>query len=107
MLSRVIGASFRLYLVAIVLQLAVFDTFRVPFWLTVLITILLIWFYTFRSGIKTIIWTDTLQTIFMLGAVVITIIIIKENLVEEGSIISYIVQSEKIQDFFLEKLARG
>jgi len=69
LLSRVIGASFRLYLVANVLQLFVCDSLGIPFWQTVLITILLIWVYTFRSGIKTIIWTDTLQTLFMLLAV--------------------------------------
>jgi Na+/proline symporter len=65
LLSRVVGASFRLYLVAIVLQELVFNEMGVPFWVTVTITILLIWLYTFKSGIKTIVWTDTLQTLFM------------------------------------------
>src|SRR5690606_7528867 len=64
-LSRTIGASFRLYRVAIVLQSLVFDALNIPFWATVSITIALIWLYTFRSGIKTIVWTDTLQTLFM------------------------------------------
>ena len=64
LLSRTIGASFRLYLVANVMQIAIFDAWDVPFWFTVSITIILIWLYTFRSGIKTIIWTDTLQTFF-------------------------------------------
>lgn len=74
-ISRTIGASFRLFLVAMVLQLAIFSPLdlNVPFAIPVLITVLLIWIYTFRSGIKTIIWTDTLQTFFMLFAVVITI----------------------------------
>jgi SSS family solute:Na+ symporter len=61
LISRIIGASFRLYLVAIVLQIAIFDAFDLPFWLSVAITIILIWVYTFRGGIKTIIWTDTLD----------------------------------------------
>ncbi|MDP7430218.1 MAG: sodium:solute symporter, partial [Flavobacteriales bacterium] len=69
LLSRVIGASLRLYIMANVLQMAIFDDFGVPYIVTVLITVLLIWVYTFRSGIRTIIWTDTLQTLFMLIAV--------------------------------------
>ncbi len=76
LLSRLIGASFRLYLVAGVLQIGIFGNWNVPFWATVLITILLIWLYTFRGGIRTIIWTDTLQTLFMLLAVVMSLILI-------------------------------
>ncbi len=75
-LSRVVGASLRLFLVAIVFQKFVMDHFGVPFFLTVAITIILIWVYTFRSGIKTIVWTDTIQTITMLTAVVLTILAI-------------------------------
>lgn len=70
-LSRTIGAAFRLYLVANVLQVLVFDYWNVPFEVTVALTILLIWLYTHKAGIKTIIWTDTLQTLFMLIAVVL------------------------------------
>ncbi|NEW81124.1 MAG: sodium:solute symporter [Mariniphaga sp.] len=73
LLSRTIGAAFRMYLVAEVLQLALFDALGVPFALTVLISIFLIWVYTYRGGVKTIIWTDSLQTIFLLSAVVLTI----------------------------------
>jgi Na+/proline symporter len=80
LLSRVIGASFRLFLVAGVLQITFFDSFGLPFWVAVLTTILLIWLYTFRGGIKTIVFTDTLQTAFMLVAVVITIWFIKDSL---------------------------
>src|SRR5690606_35030601 len=68
--SQTIGASFRLFLAAIVLQIAFFDAFGIPFWLTVLTTIFLIWLYTFRAGIKTIVWTDTLQTTFLLAVVI-------------------------------------
>ena len=80
LLSRTIGASFRLYLVANVMQIAIFDAWNVPFWLTVSLTILLIWIYTFRSGIKTIIWTDTLQTLFMLLAVGVSIWLISDKM---------------------------
>jgi len=80
LLSRVIGASFRLFLVATVLQIAFFDNFNIPFEVSVLVTIALIWVYTFRGGIKTIVYTDTLQTFFMLSAVVVTIYLITKEL---------------------------
>jgi len=80
LLSQSMGASLRLFLVAGVLQIAFFDAYNIPFVVTVTITILLIWIYTFRGGIKTIVWTDTLQTFFMLLAVAITIIIVSKNL---------------------------
>src|SRR5690606_11757614 len=80
-LSKIVGASFRLFLAASVLQIAVFNAWNIPFWVTVSITILLIWLYTFRGGIKTIVWTDTLQTTFMLSAVVLSIFLIKSELV--------------------------
>ena len=73
LLSRTIGAAFRMYLVAEVLQLALFDAIGIPFAITVLISIFLIWVYTYRGGVKTIIWTDSLQTIFLLSAVFLTI----------------------------------
>lgn len=80
LLSRIIGASFRLFLVAGVLQIAFFNAYDLPFWVSVMTTILLIWMYTFRGGIKTIVWTDTLQTTFMLVAVVVSIYFIKDEL---------------------------
>ena len=73
LLSRTVGAAFRMYLVAEVLQLALFKPLGVPFAFTVMISILLIWVYTYRGGVKTIIWTDSLQTIFLLTAVILTI----------------------------------
>lgn len=80
LISQSMGASLRLFLVAGVLQIAFFDAYNIPFVVTVALTIILIWVYTFRAGIKTIVWTDMLQTFFMLLAVVITIIIIAHNL---------------------------
>ncbi|XLS28206.1 sodium:solute symporter [Flavobacteriaceae bacterium M23B6Z8] len=79
-ISRIIGASFRLYLVASVLQYFVFASWNVPFPVTVVLSILLIWIYTFKGGIKTIVWTDTLQTLFMLTAVGVTIYVITAKL---------------------------
>ena len=80
LLARTLGAAIRLFLVAGVLQLAVFDALGVPFAVSVIITIGLIWVYTFRGGMKTIIWTDTFQTTAMLAAVGISIWLISDEL---------------------------
>jgi len=80
LLSRTIGASFRMFLVVNVLQIFVFDAWGIPFVLTTTIFILLIILYTFKGGIKTIIWTDTLQTTFMLLAVVVSVYLIMKDL---------------------------
>lgn len=80
LLSRVTGASFRLFLVALAMQYIVFERIGFPFWATVVISILLIWLYTNRGGIKTIIWTDTIQTLAMLTAVIVAIFLINEKL---------------------------
>lgn len=78
--SRVLGAAFRLFLVAIVLQQFVFDSWGIPFEFTVIISILLIWIYTFRGGIKTVVWTDTLQTFLMILSVILSIYYITTSL---------------------------
>ncbi|MGN6194168.1 MAG: sodium:solute symporter family transporter, partial [Ginsengibacter sp.] len=80
LISRVIGSAFRLYLVAIVLQRFIFDAMGVPFWLTIVICLLLIWGYTFRGGLKTIIITDTLQTVFLVASVFLSIYFICSSL---------------------------
>ena len=80
LISRIIGASFRMFLVVNVLQLFVFDAWHIPFAFTVALFIFLIWLYTFRGGIKTIVWTDMLQTTFMLVAVGGSIFLISAEL---------------------------
>jgi Na+/proline symporter len=80
LISRTIGSAFRLYLVVIVLQRYVFDEFKVPFWVTVLISLLLIFAYTYKGGLKTIIITDTLQTFFLVASVFFTIYFICDSL---------------------------
>ncbi len=80
LLSRIIGASFRMFLVVNVLQVFVFDYWGIPFWLVVSVFIVLIVLYTFEGGVKTIIWTDTLQTTFMLLGVVLSIYFISKEL---------------------------
>lgn len=79
-LSRVIGASFRMFLIVNVLQIFVFDAWKIPFGVTVMIFITLILLYTLKGGIRTIIWTDTIQTTFMLLALVFSIGFIIHNL---------------------------
>jgi Na+/proline symporter len=78
--SKVAGAAARLYLMAVVLQLSLFEQLGVSFSVTVIVLIGLIWLYTFRGGIKTIIWTDALQTILFLSAVAVTILHIGKEL---------------------------
>jgi len=80
LISRIIGSSFRLYLVVIVLQKFIFDSYHVPFAATVLICLVLIWSYTFRGGLKTIIITDSLQTLFLVSSVFLSIYFICRGL---------------------------
>ena len=103
LISRTVQASFRLYLVAIVLYEFVLSSFGISFPLTVAITILLIWVYTFNGGIKTIVLTDVLQTLFMLTAVIITILTIAKAMnLSLGNVIMQIKQSDYSQIFFFE-----
>ncbi|MGB7786696.1 MAG: sodium:solute symporter [Salinimicrobium sp.] len=103
LLSRVVGASFRLFLVANVLQIILFDQLGIPFWATVIMTILLIWLYTFRSGIKTIVYTDTLQTLCMLIAVGVSIYYVSADLgIQGGDLVSHISNSDFSKMFFFD-----
>ena len=103
LLSRTIGASFRLFLVANVLQILVFDSWNIPFAATVALTIALIWVYTHKAGIKTIIWTDTLQTLFMIVAVVLCFYYVADAMnFSISKAIEQISLSEYSKTFFLE-----
>ncbi len=103
LLSRTIGASFRLYLIASVLQFAIFDAWNIPFAFTVFVTIALIWTYTYRSGIKTIIWTDALQTTFMLSTVFIIAFILMRNLdLDTISLFQVLKDSDYSKVFFFD-----
>lgn len=94
LVSRIIGSAFRLFLVAIVLQHFIFDAWHIPFWLTVSISLVLIWSYTFRGGLKTIIWTDTIQTFFLILSVLLTIYMIGRNMhLGLGGLVSEVVHS--------------
>lgn len=80
LISQSFGAALRLLLAAKILQYAVFDAFHIPFYITVILILLLIWFYTNKSGIKTIVWTDMLQTFFLISAAIVSIYVIKNSL---------------------------
>lgn len=80
LISRIIGASFRLYVAVEVLQLCVFNQLHIPFIVNASVLVALIWLYTRRGGMKTIIWTDALQTLFLLAAVIGSIILIGKAL---------------------------
>lgn len=79
-ISRTLGATARLYLVINVLQLFILNRMGIPFWLTTLIILAMILLYTFKGGVKTIVWTDTLQTTFMLLGLVVCVVYIMGNL---------------------------
>lgn len=103
LLSRTVGASLRMFLVIMVLQKFVFDGWNIPFEMTTVIFLLLILTYTFKGGIKTIIWTDTLQTTFMLLSLVVSIVLIYQALnLSFGQLISKIIDSEYSQIVFTD-----
>ena len=80
LLSKLLGCGVRMYLTAIVLQLVFFGPLGVPFWLNVLITMVIVWLYTFRGGVRTLVWTDMVQTLCLVGAVVLCILVIAKEM---------------------------
>lgn len=105
LLSRTIGASFRLFLVANVLQITIFENWGVPFIVTVGITLGLIWLYTNRGGIKTIIWTDLLQTVFMISAVLLTVFLITRSMdLSFGAMTDLIRENDLSRVFFFDDI---
>jgi SSS family transporter len=101
LLSRTVGSAVRLYVAANVLQLAIFSPLGIPFEVSVLITIALIWVYTFKGGVKTIILTDSLQTLFLVTAVILTIVLISRELgFSFGELTQTIKNSPNSQIFF-------
>jgi Na+/proline symporter len=103
LLSRTIGSGFRLYLAAMVMHQFVTSPFGIPFWLTVAITIGLIWSYTFKGGVKTIIWTDLIQTLCLITTLVMTLYVVGDRLgLDISGIIRTVRESPKSQVFFFE-----
>jgi len=100
LVSRTIGSSLRLYLAATVLQLFLFDAWNIPFYVTVATTIVLIWVYTNKGGIKTIVWTDTFQTFFLITAVIIAVWQITERLGLSFSEMVRVIEQSKYSKIF-------
>ncbi|WP_026995324.1 sodium:solute symporter [Flectobacillus major] len=106
LLARTLGSAARLFLAVQVLQLAIFDSWHIPFAVSALVTIALIWVYTYKGGVKTIIVTDTLQTFFLLTALALTIILINNKLnLSFGEMISTIQESKYSQMFFFDDIS--
>ena len=100
LLSKIVGAAARLYLVVLILQHYVFNTWNIPFFITVIISIFLVWLYTYRSGIKTIIWTDTLQTLCLIAMLIVIIWQVKDKMgLDFGSMIQTIHSSPHFRIF--------
>lgn len=100
-ISRLIGAAFRLYISAMVLQLFIFDAWGISFIVTVSIIIVLILLYTYKGGIKTLVWTDTMQSSFLLLGVILSIVAISDNMdLDVPGIISTVRNSEYARIFF-------
>lgn len=116
-ISRTLGASLRMFLVINVLQIFVFNAWNIPFWVSVLVFITLIILYTLKGGIRTIIWTDTLQTTFMLLAVVLSVIYISRNInipltnlvstVKASSVSKMFITDWHHERFFLKQFFSG
>ncbi len=103
MVSRTLGSALRLYLAAAVLQLFLFDAWGVPFFVTVATTLVLIWVYTIKGGIKTIVYTDTFQTFFLVSAVCVAVWQISDDLgMSFPSMIDAIRDSQYSKMFYLE-----
>lgn len=101
LISRTLGSALRLFLAALVLHIFFFSQYNISFGVTVAVTIILIWSYTFKGGIKTIVWTDTFQTFFLVSAVIISVFAISDRLdLSITEMISTVSESKYSQIFF-------
>jgi Na+/proline symporter len=108
LLSRTLGSTFRIFLVTVVFQEFVLNALGVPYWLTIGATLLLITLYSFQGGIRTIVYTDTLQTLFMLASVVLTLIFIQGELgLSFGQVMPAIREAGLGQMFFWDSSQAG
>ena len=102
-ISKMLGAAVRLFLVCLTLQLLVFEPFHLPFILNVIITVALVWLYTFRGGVKSLIWTDSLKTFCLVVSVVLCIYYIASDLnLGFGSMIATISENDFSRMFFFD-----
>lgn len=103
LLSRMLGTAAKLYLVCLILHTYVFQSMNVPFWVIAIGSVALVWIYTHKSGIKTIVWTDTLQTLCLIVALLFIIYFIIQKLdVGLGGIVQTIQNSEHSRIFVFD-----
>ncbi len=101
--SKMLGAALRLYVVCAVLQLLVFDRYGVPFWCNAALTVALVWFYTRQGGVRSLIWTDTLKTLCLVGSLVLTILFVARALgLSGGDAVREIAASPLSRVFFFD-----
>lgn len=102
-ISKMLGAAVRLFLVCLTLQLLVFDPLNLPFLLNVVITVALVWLYTFQGGVKSLIWTDSLKTFCLVVSVVLCIYYIASDMnLTFTSMVSSITNSDMSRIFFFD-----
>lgn len=103
LLSKMSGAAVKFYVVCMILQRFVLDALGIPFVLTVLVLVALIWLYTRRGGIKTLVWTDTFQTFCMFMALIFIIINVMSMLnLSVNEVVTTIVQDERSRVFVFD-----
>jgi Na+/proline symporter len=103
LVGKMIGSAAKLYVVALVLHTFIFVNWDIPFWLTVCATVFMIWLYTFRSGIKSIVWTDVLQTLVMFVTLVVIIFILIKNInLPLSELADNLIHSQKTRIFVFD-----
>lgn len=104
-ISKMLGAAIRLFIVCVVLQLLVFEPLQLPFILNVIFTVGLVWLYTFRGGVKSLIWTDSLKTFCLIVSVGLCIYYIASNLgLDLGGMVATIKGSDMSKTFFFDDI---
>jgi len=103
LISKVLGCGVRMYLTAIVLQLVLFGPLGIPFWMNVAATMLIVWMYTRKGGVKTLVWTDLLQTVSMLGAVALCVVFVaKEMGLDGGGLLKFVSESPESRIWYFD-----
>ncbi len=102
-LSKMLGAALRVYVVCAVMQLLVFEPCGLPFWSNAVVTVALVWLYTQQGGVKSLIWTDTLKTLCLVGSLVLTIVFVARALgLDGGGLVREVSASPMSQVFFFD-----
>ncbi len=103
LISKFLGCGVRMYLTAIVLQLIIFNSLNIPFWLNAAVTMLIVWLYTFRGGVKTLVWTDMIQTLSLIAAVVLCIVYVGKAMgLDFSAMCSSVANSEMSRIWFFD-----